>query len=382
MTPPQEIARSSFSIVANGFADGPAQAVRDYLVERSASVTTVFHPLTREQGTKHVLEEYDHGRLRRTRSISIPIRPPLSFAVDPLVPLRLPRADVWLGFNPTACASGLVARRLGRARRVVLWSVDFVPDRFGRTPLTRLYDRLDRLCCTRADVRVELSRVARDARNRRHRLADTAPTHVVPMGAWLARVPKTAEDGVERRRIVFLGHLVQRQGVALLLDALAELRSRGVGFEADVIGDGPLQGELRGRASRLGLDSSVRFHGFVADHRRIEELLADATLAVAAYEPSPESFTRYADPGKLKAYMAAGLPVLLTAVPPTAAELATQAGAEIVEFEAGSLAAAIERGLGSPADWRARRRAALAYVERFDWSVLLDDFFRAIGFRV
>jgi hypothetical protein len=88
----------------------------------------------------------------------VPLRPPFSYAADPFVPLWPPRVDAWFGFNPLACARGLVARRLGRARRVVLWSVDFVPDRFGPgTPATRIYDRLDRLCCTRADARVELS---------------------------------------------------------------------------------------------------------------------------------------------------------------------------------------------------------------------------------
>ena len=41
------------AIVSNGFADGPAQALRDYLVARHADVTTIFHPLTPEQGTTH-----------------------------------------------------------------------------------------------------------------------------------------------------------------------------------------------------------------------------------------------------------------------------------------------------------------------------------------
>ena len=34
------------AIVSNGFADGPAQALRDYLVAHGAEVTTIFHPLT------------------------------------------------------------------------------------------------------------------------------------------------------------------------------------------------------------------------------------------------------------------------------------------------------------------------------------------------
>jgi glycosyltransferase involved in cell wall biosynthesis len=381
LTPSTEIARSSFAIVANGFADGPAQALRDYLVARAARVVAVFHPLTSEQGTRHMVTEYSGGNRVRTRSIAVPLRPPLSFASDPFVPLRMPAVDTWLGFNPMACARGLVARRLGRARRVVLWSVDFVPQRFGRTPLTRVYDGLDRLCCKRTDIRVELSTAARDARNRHHGLRDAlVPVHVVPMGAWLSRVPRVPDDGAERRRVVFLGHLVPRQGVALLLEALSQLHRRGVSVEADVVGDGPLLAELRGHAARAEIDAIVRFHGFVEDHRRVEEVLARASLAVAPYEPSPDSFTRYADPGKLKAYLAAGLPILLTAVPPVAAELAEKAGAEIVPYEAEALAGAIERGLESPERWRARRQAALAYAERFDWDVLLGEFLRAIGY--
>lgn len=374
------ISRSSFAIVANGFADGPAQALRDHLVTRGARVVAVFHPLTREHGVRHTETEYVDGKPVRTRSIRIPLRPPLSFAADPFVPLRLPAVDAWFGFNPLAGARGLVARRLGRAARTILWSVDFVPERFGRTPLTRVYDGLDRLCCRRADARVELSTAARDARNDRHGLVGVGvPTYVVPMGAWLGRVPRSPEDGVAQRRVVFLGHLVQRQGVALLLDALAQLDGRGATVEADIVGHGPLLAELRDHASRLGVHA-IRFHGFVEDHRTVEEVLARASLAIAPYEPSPDSFTRYADPGKLKAYLAAGLPIVLTAVPPIAAELEANAGAEIVPFDASALAAAIERGLASPDRWRKRRRAALAYAERFDWDVLFRSFLEDIGF--
>jgi glycosyltransferase involved in cell wall biosynthesis len=167
------------------------------------------------------------------------------------------RVDAWFGFNPLACARGLAARRTGRARRVVLWSVDFAPDRFGRGTLpTRIYDRVDRLCCRHADARVELSEAARDARNRRHDLPpESAPAYVVPMGAWINRVPTTPPDGVRRRRVVFLGHLVTRQGVGTLLEALSNLGD----VAADVIGTGPLETELRGHAKRAALD--VAFHG-------------------------------------------------------------------------------------------------------------------------
>jgi glycosyltransferase involved in cell wall biosynthesis len=364
-----------YAIAANGFADGPAEALRDYLVARNAEVVTIFHPLPREHGRGHVVARYANGCRVDERSISLPVRPPLSFALDPLVPLLPPRVDTWFGFNPLACARGLLARRFARARSVVLWSVDFVPNRFGAGTIpTRIYDRLDRLSCTRADARVELSEAARDARNLRHALGEAAaPTHVVPMGAWLERVPKTPADGFVGRRVVFLGHLVPRQGVDVLLDALAIVKDRGGDVSADVLGSGPMEQSLRQRAAALGLAEAVRFHGFVSDHRDVERLLAESAIAVAPYRPGEGTFTSYADPGKLKAYLAAGLPVLLTDVPPNAQALAREAGAELVAYDAQAIATAIEDGLSSPERWRERRGAALAYVTRFDWEVLLAD---------
>jgi glycosyltransferase involved in cell wall biosynthesis len=357
------------AIVSNGFADGPAQALRDYLVARDVCVVTIFHPLTPEQGTRHRITVYDDGAQVKERSVRLPLKPPASFALDPFVPLLPPHVDAWFGFNPLACARGLVARGQRRAGQVVLWSVDFVPDRFGSGTLpTRVYDRLDRLSCMRADARVELSETARSARDRRHDLPPgSAPAFVVPMGAWIDRVPTTPPDGFRRRRIVFLGHLVERQGVGTLLAALSILDD----VAGDVIGTGPLELELREQAERASLD--VTFHGYVADHREVERLLSRSSVAVAPYARTAETFTRYADPGKLKAYLAAGLPVVLTDVPPNARELESEAGAEVAADDPAALAAAIARALASPATWQARRESALTYARRFDWNALLGN---------
>jgi glycosyltransferase involved in cell wall biosynthesis len=362
------------AIVSNGFADGPAQALRDYLVAQGASVVTIFHPLTPEQGRIHRIIEYADGAPVRERSLHLPLRPPASFVLDPFVPLLPTRVDTWFGFNPLACARGLVARRTGRARRDELWSVDYLPDRFGRATLpTRIYDRVDRLCCRHADARVELSEAARAARNRRHDLQpESAHAYVVPMGAWIDRVPTTPPDGFRRRRVVFLGHLVARQGVGTLLDALSNLGD----VAADVIGTGPLETELREHAKRAGLP--ITFHGYVADHREVEHLLSRASVAVAPYAQTDESFTRYADPGKLKAYLAAGLPIVLTNVPPNARELESEAGAEVTADDPAALADAISRALASAEQWHARRGSALAYARRFDWNVLLGDLLAAL----
>jgi glycosyltransferase involved in cell wall biosynthesis len=379
---PADLQRA-FAIVANGFADGPAQALRDYLIGEAADVYVVSHPLSAEDGRAHTIRQYVAGELADERVLRTPFRPPLSYVADPLIPLLPPRVDAWFGFNPLACMRGLLARRSGRAPFVALWSVDFVPDRFGAgNPATRVYDRLDRACCMHANARIELSGVARDARTQRHHLPpESAPAHVVPMGAWLARVPTTTRDAFARRHAVFLGHLVPRQGVELFVDALAVLVERSEPMTADIIGTGPLEDSLRQQVAERGLERHVNVHGFVADHGDVERMLSSASVAVAPYAPTSDTFTRYADPGKLKAYLAAGLPILLTNVPPNARELERDAGAAIVEHDSIALADALLAVLTSEQEWNSRRDAALAYARRFDWAKLLPKLLGELGLR-
>lgn len=362
----------SYLLIANGYLDGPpAGPFREWLVQKGAAVSVLVHPLTAEGGGEHLRLQYRNGQLVSERRMRLPSRPPLTYPLDLIAPPLLPRADITVAFNNLHAARAILSRP---RRTVVYWAVDFAPNRFGAgTPMTRAYEALDRWVCHKADARFELSQVTLEARNAALEITHRNNAHVVPIGAWLDRVPQSGEDAHSRRRIVFMGHLVARMGVDTLIDALSLLRARGVNFAADIAGGGPLEAELRARTEQLGLDDVVRLHGFIPDHRDLETLLAQGTLAVAPYSTRMESFTRFADPGKLKSYLAAGLPILLTDVPPNAHELSEQAGAEIVADDPEALASAIERLLADEHTWRQRRAAALTYVRQFDWNVVVPS---------
>lgn len=373
------LSESTVVLVANGQPDSPpASGVAEFLRDAGARLTTIFHPLSPEDAGRHLISEYRDGELRKTQTKRLPSRPPLTYAADPFVPLRLGSTDLWLGFNNLAAAQGLARRRLGRAGKIVYWAVDFVPDRFGpRSPLTRLYDGLDRLCARRVDLRVELTAAALAARTERLRLgADAAPTHVAPVGVWYDRVEKVPEDGWRGRRVVFIGHFVPRQGVGTLLDAVALLPD----VRLDLAGRGPLEAELRGRAAALRIEDRVTFHGYLSEHRDVERLVAMAAVAAAPYATGMDSFTRFADPSKLRTYTGAGLPVVTTAVPPNAFELAREAGAEVADDDPQAIADAISRILASPDEWQRRREAALRYASGFDWTRIVGGTLERLGY--
>jgi glycosyltransferase involved in cell wall biosynthesis len=380
----RRVSDSTFVVLVNGtFGPPPAAGVLEYLLAQDARrVTAVSHPLNAEDGDRHEITTYEPGRDPRRRGFRLPARPPYTYPLDVVVPPRLPRADVWVAFNNLLCARGLLERRMGRVGQVLYWAVDFVPDRFGKgSPLTRAYDALDVLCCRDVDLRVELSRQALAGRDARLRLGaeEGAPRAIAPVGAWIDRVPVVPEDGWRSRRVVFIGHLVERMGGDTVIEAMAVLAERGIDVTADIAGHGPMEQQLRDRSARLGLDDRVRFHGFISDHRRLEHLLSEAAVALAPYSTRVESFTRYADPSKLKSYLAAGLPILLTDVPPNAHDLVAHAGAQLIADDPVALADAIEHTLADPAGWRRRRLQARRYARQFDWSSIVGGVLKLVG---
>jgi glycosyltransferase involved in cell wall biosynthesis len=296
-----------------------------------------------------------------------------------VVPALHRRADCWIGFNPLTCARGLADRAAGAVRQCVYWCIDFTEHRFGDGLLTRAYEEVEGICCRHSDARIDVSDVAAVARTQRHGRARMAPVRVVAIGAWLDGVPTTTPDSWRRRTLTYLGYLIRAQGGDMFLDALEQLQRREVDFRADVIGRGPMQAELEAKASRLGLDGRVAFHGYVEDPE-MTRLLADGSIGVALYDPAVATFTRWADPGKLKSYLAAGLPILLTDVPPNAHQLEQSGAAEIVPFDAAAIADAMQRQLSSPEDWQRRRAAALELRRDSDWNVLLEDAMRWLGY--
>lgn len=378
---PVAVRGGRFVVATSGVADGPSQALSRFLVdEGAAAVTVVTHPLVAEGAGEHAVEELVSGTRRVQRR---PNRPPATFVFDPVTPLRLPAADAWFGFNCLVTAQGLVRRRFRRVRRVIHWSVDFVPVRFGESPLTTVYDRLDKWCITAADGRVELSDAAFRGRLDSYGLQpDDAPAEIVPMGSWAGEAPHTGPSSLERPRLVFLGHLVERMGVPLVVQLAAELRRRGRAVSVDVIGGGPILASLEALAVSEGVDDLVRLHGFVADFADVQRLLAGAAIALAPYEVDETSFSRFADPGKLKAYLAAGLPILLTPVPPNADELAIHAGASVLPPDVEAFADQVVAVLDDPADWQRRHLAAVTHSRQFDWGTMLRRSLPRLGIDV
>lgn len=117
-------------------------------------------------------------------------------------------------------------------------------------------------------------------RDVRRRLRLRGPIHVVPNG--LVEPEDETDDAFRSTtpRIAVTSRLVSHKRFDLLLEALPELRDRWPDLHVDIAGDGPEKAALERRAAALGLDGTVRFHGFV-DAATKHRLVGEAWLTVS-----------------------------------------------------------------------------------------------------
>ncbi len=153
-----------------------------------------------------------------------------------------------------------------------------------------------------------------------------ARARVIALGAPKARVqivalalPAWADDPPRREldfaegslRVLQVARFVEKKGVERSLRAVAWARAQGAKVELDLVGDGPLDAELRGLARKLELDAEVRFRGALPASD-LPSLYAGRHLLLQPSQTASDGDTEGGHPTVLIEAQAAGLPVLAT----------------------------------------------------------------------
>ena len=189
--------------------------------------------------------------------------------------------------------------------------------------------------------------------------------HTVPNGVSITRiVPRPEEIGDPV--VTFVGTLKPWHGVADLL-AAAALAKRP--WKLRIIGDGPERAALEEQAAGLGIE--VDFRGAVAP-ADMPGQLAGSAIGVAPYPDLGGEQQQYFSPLKVYEYLAAGLPVVASAVgqlPQILGELGTL----VPPSDPAALAAAIDTLAADPVlrgklGWRGRMQAE----EKHSWAGAVD----------
>lgn len=207
----------------------------------------------------------------------------------------------------------------------------------------------DRIVCTTSFAAAEFRRIG------------ALNVEQVPLGVDLDRFTPDRNDPelratLARERellIVHCGRLSPEKKAERSVDAVIELRRRGVPAVLVVAGDGPSRDALQRRA----LGHPVKFLGFVSDRTELATLLATADVVLST--------------GPLETFglaaletLASGTPVVATGDGALAEVVGT--GGVVVRGEGGAFAEGVLELMAQPA--QDRRLAARAQASRFDWS--------------
>jgi glycosyltransferase involved in cell wall biosynthesis len=227
----------------------------------------------------------------------------------------------------------------------------------------------------RADVVTAVSAAVADSLVRDYGV-DRARLRVVPNGAEppdegaerpaVRRLREELGAGVLRPLWVCAGRLEEQKGQDVLLDALAEVRRRGLEFVAVLAGEGRQRAALEERARALGLEANVHFAGQVDD---VGPLLAaaDAVAMPSRWEGLPLV---------LLEALARGRPVVASAVGGVPEAVSDGEHARLVPpGDVPALAGALEEFHRHPdAALRMGWRGALRVRERYTWERVVETF--------
>lgn len=376
------------AIITHSYATGPAQELLAYLRPRVPFLAFIDHPFSYAHDIRSSLTVWQNGEQvkRRVAPAFRGVPELFRYAKDFLLTLLYlfsirPRPDICFAADNLNALSALVARGLGRVGRVVFYTVDYAPQRFSNRWLSALYLRMDSFCCRHADGVWNLSPAMEKAREERGLAPEKcAPQIVVPLGNNFHTIKRRPVADIDRHALVYMGHLRPNQGLELVIEAMPAIRRSVPQVHLTVVGDGPLMQPLLDRAEELGLRDCVEFTGFIEDHARVEEILAGCAIGLAPYEPSPDSFTYFADPSKPKTYMACGLPVIITVVPRIADDITREGAGIVIPYQRESLSEAVVHLLTDQALYRQMRERAIAFAAGFAWPTVFARALQVIGY--
>lgn len=337
-------------IATHSLVYGAPQALRDYLKIKKIDTLFIDHPLFGNPiswGWGLLDAFWQVGRYKKT-------------------------IDLYIGVDSLNAIVGIILKKIGKVKKIVYYTIDYVPQRFTNPILNSIYHFLDKLCLIYADETWNVSPRISEAREKYKGLKQSIynKQKVVPIGIWYDKVKRLPFSKIKKHQLFFLGHLLESAGVQVVLKAMPRIIKTIPDFHFLIVGGGNYEQTLKEMARRLKLEKHVTFTGWIKDRNRLDRIMADSAIAVALYDKKTSKTTYYSDPTKLKDYLSAGLPIVLTDLPHNAYEIVHHKCGIIVDYDVGEIAQAVLSLMKDERKLKQFRMNALTYIKNYDWSLI------------
>lgn len=373
----------NIAIVTHKYLPQPDDDLVLYLNKKSGyRLYHVEHHVPDSDNRRSFITEYVNGRKTKTKSTR-----DYKYFPDPIIYLKdavftisnlmssNKAVDTYIGMDGLSVFFGLVLKKMGRCKRVIYWSMDFVPhNRFKNILLNYFYNAVNSISCKNADEVWDLSPRMASGRSKYLGIKekDYKKHKVVPYGLWIDRIKRIIYSKCDKNTLVYMGHLLPKQGVDTVIKSIPKIIMSTPQFKFKIIGDGSFKNALVEMAHELGVEKYCKFTGRIDDSVKMEKEISLAAAAIAPYKKTKDNYTYYADPGKVKSYLACGVPVLLTDLPWNAKEIEKKKCGIIIKDDGSDLVVKL-RKIFKPDVNKEYRKNAASYSKAYGYAKIFSS---------
>jgi len=354
--------------------NGMVEPMVSFFLPRAKNLLLLVEPHSGSDFIEPVIEDYTDKTLIETRKINkffyLPVywlcqlqndgSTHISFKLRDFFSVlfiglfRREKFDYFIGLESINTLAGIVLKRFGIIKTVIYYVSDYSPTRFGKTLFNTVYLWLDRFCVTHSNIIWDVSPAIQKARVAAGLNPEkSAPVIHVPNALFSSQIKSLPIEKRIPYSLVFMGSLGFENGPDLAIESLAEIRKKFPKAMLHIIGGGKQNLErLKILTTNLNLEKAVIFYGFVVDNNEMAKLVRRCYIALAPYRAIPYSVRWYADATKIRQYLASGLPVVTTQVPPLGKEVARKGAALVAKDTTESFAQTIIQLLNDPEKYK------------------------------
>ncbi|RJQ37765.1 glycosyltransferase [Candidatus Microgenomates bacterium] len=279
--------------------------------------------------------------------------------------------DYYFGIGNLNAFSGYVLKLFGKVDKVIYYVIDYVPERFNNGLVNSIYHRIEKICAEKSNWTWNLS--PRMIEGRSKKWGKSFPNQmVVPHGVNFNRIKRLRITEINKNEILYMGTLLEKQGIQLVIQALTIVKKKIPEIKLTIIGKGPYERELKKLVDKLGVQNHVEFLGYIEDHKSVENRIAKAAITIALYDKKRDQFTYYADPGKIKNYLGAGIPVIMTDIPYVAKQVEKAKCGFIISYNKLDLAKLLIKYFTDINLMKTYRQNAVTFAKNYDWDLVFD----------
>ncbi len=294
------------------------------------------------------------------------------------------KIDLFIGLESVNALGGVVLKKFGKVKRVVYYVSDYSPNRFQNKILNSIYLWLDKIAATNSDYIWDVSLAMHPARINAGLNPNQSATSIhVPNALYKEQISTIPINKREPNSCVFVGTLGLENGPDIAIKAMRHVVKKYPKAKLHILGGGGKGFEekyLKKLTIKYQLTRNIEFHGFISDQNKLSSMIKHYQVALAPYKKIPGSIRYYGDATKIRLYMASGIPLITTDVPPLGHEVKKARAAIITNDNEKSFAESIIYLLSSPDEANKLAKNAYKFAKNNLWEKSYKNAIKKMGY--